>query len=177
MGYAVASSSSHARVKEFLSGKLQVCMVLGGGSIIFQVVHLLISTETYITWMWFSRGWRSGPPFFIRIRTCFFFKTFFTYLRIFHSVLNHFTRLYKVRTWPITWYLETGVRQSWKYDVFNETQLFVLTNNLRCFDETDVRTSQKTTYAQFKIYRTYFIDEIGPWSDTALCGYDLAYMT
>ena len=43
---------------------------------------------------------------------CFFFKTFFTYLRIFHSVLNHFTRLYKVRTWPITWYLETGVRQS-----------------------------------------------------------------
>ena len=35
----------------------------------------------------------------------------FSYLRIFHSVLNHFTRLYKVRTWPITWYLETGVRQ------------------------------------------------------------------
>ena len=30
-----------------------------------------------------SRGWRSGPPGFIRIRTCFFFKTFFTYLRIF----------------------------------------------------------------------------------------------
>ena len=40
-------------------------------------------------------------------------------------------------------------------------QIFVLTNNLRCFDETDVRTSQKTTYAQFKIYRTIFIDEIG----------------
>ena len=39
---------------------------------------------------------------------------------------------------------------------------FVLTNNLRCFDETDVRTSQKTTYAQFKICRTNFIDEIGP---------------
>ena len=35
---------------------------------------------------------------------------------------------------------------------------------LRCSDETDVRTSQKTTYAQFKIYRTTFIDEIGPWS-------------
>ena len=48
------------------------------------------------------------------------------------------------------------------YDVFSETQIFVLTNNLRCFDETDVRTSQKTTYAQFKIYRTNFIDEIGP---------------
>ena len=49
-----------------------------------------------------------------------------------------------------------------KYDVFSETQIFVLTNNLRCFDETDVRTSQKATYAQFKIYRTIFIDEIGP---------------
>ena len=52
------------------------------------------------------------------------------------------------------------------YDVFSETRIFVLTNNLRCFDETDVRTSQKTTYAQFKIYRTNFIDEIGPWFDT-----------
>ena len=49
MGYAVACSSSHARVKEFLSGKLQVCKVLGGESIIFQVAHLLISMETYIT--------------------------------------------------------------------------------------------------------------------------------
>ena len=53
--------------------------------------------------------------------------------------------------------------------IFSETQIFVLTNNLRCFDETDVRTSQKTTYAQFKIYRTNFIDEIGPriktWSN------------
>ena len=49
MGYAVACSSSHARVQEFLSGKLQICKVLGGGSIIFQVVHLLISMETYIT--------------------------------------------------------------------------------------------------------------------------------
>ena len=48
------------------------------------------------------------------------------------------------------------------YDVFSETQIFVLANNLRCFDETDVRTSQKTTYAQFKIYRTNFIDEVGP---------------
>ena len=28
---AVACSSSHARVREFLSGKLQVCKVLGGG--------------------------------------------------------------------------------------------------------------------------------------------------
>ena len=102
------------------------------------------------------------PPAFIRILTCFFFKTFFTYLRIFHSVLNHFARLYKVCTWPITWYLETEVRQNQKYDVFSETQIFVLTNNLRCFDETDVRTSQKTTHAQFKIYRTIFIDEIGP---------------
>ena len=34
-----------------------------------------------------------------------------------------------------------------KYDVFSETQIFVLMNNLRCFDETDVRTSQNTTYA------------------------------
>ena len=146
IGYAVACSSSHARVQERLSGKLQVCKVLGGRSSIFQVVHLLISMGTYRTCD-FIRGGRSGPPAFIRIRTCFFFKTFFTYLRIFHSVLNHFIRLYKVRTWSITWYLETRVRQSWKYDVFNETQIFVLTNNLRCFDETDVRTSQKTTYA------------------------------
>ena len=30
MGYAVACSSSHARVQEFLSRKLQVCKVLGG---------------------------------------------------------------------------------------------------------------------------------------------------
>ena len=54
-----------------------------------------------------------------------------------------------------------------KYDVFSETQIFVLTNNLRCFDETGVRTSQKTTYAQFKIYRTNFIDEIGPRTTSA----------
>ena len=64
------------------------------------------------------------------------------------------------------WRLELG--KSKKYDVFSETQIFVLTNNLRCFDETDVRTSQKTTYAQFKIYRTNFIDEIGPWSGSKL---------
>ena len=49
MGYAVACLSSHARVQEFLSGKFQACKVLGGGSSIFQVVHLLISMETYIT--------------------------------------------------------------------------------------------------------------------------------
>ena len=49
-----------------------------------------------------------------------------------------------------------------KYDVFSETHIFVLTNNLICFYENDVRTSQKATYAQFKIYRTIFIDEIGP---------------
>ena len=48
MGYAVACSSSHPRVQEFLSGKLHVCKVLGGSSI-FQVVHLLMSMETYIT--------------------------------------------------------------------------------------------------------------------------------
>ena len=83
MGYAVTCSSSHAAwVHEFLSGKLQVCKVPG------------------------------GDPAFIRIRTCFFFNTFLTYLCIFHSVLNLLTRLYKVRTWPITWYFETGVRQS-----------------------------------------------------------------
>ena len=34
--------------RNFLSAKLQVCKVLGGGFIIFQVVHLLISAETYI---------------------------------------------------------------------------------------------------------------------------------
>ena len=55
------------------------------------------------------------------------------------------------------WRLELGKVK--KYDVFSETQIFVLTNNLRCFDETDVGTSHKTTYAQFKIYRTIFIDE------------------
>ena len=49
MGYAVASSFSHALVQEFLSGKFHVCKVLGGGSSIFHVVHLLISMETYIT--------------------------------------------------------------------------------------------------------------------------------
>ena len=49
MGFAVACSSSHARVQEFLSGKLQVCKVVGGVSSILQVVHLLISMETYIT--------------------------------------------------------------------------------------------------------------------------------
>ena len=46
MGYAVACSSSHARVQEFLFGKLQVCKVLGGVSSIFQVVHFLFSMET-----------------------------------------------------------------------------------------------------------------------------------
>ena len=48
-GYAVACSSSHAQVQEILPGKLQVCKVLGGGSSIFEVVHLLISMETYLT--------------------------------------------------------------------------------------------------------------------------------
>ena len=161
MRYAVACSSSQARVQDFLSGKLQVCKVLIGGSNFFEVVHLQFYMETYKNWMWFSRGWRSGPSAFIWIRTCFFFKAFFTYLRIFHPVLNHLTRLFKVRTWPITWYLETWVRQSYKYDVFSETHFLVITENLRYFDETDVRTSQKTTYAQFKIYHTNFIDEIG----------------
>ena len=70
------------RVQDFLSKKLQVCKVLGGVSSIIQVVHLEISMETYITCD-FPRGWGCGPPAFIRIRTCFFFKTFFTYLRIF----------------------------------------------------------------------------------------------
>ena len=40
---------SPAGLLEFLSGKLQVCKVLGGGSIIFNEVHLQISMETYIT--------------------------------------------------------------------------------------------------------------------------------
>ena len=58
------------------------------------------------------------------------------------------------------WRLELGKTKHTTF--FSETQIFVLTNNLRCFDETDVRTSQKTTYVEFKIYRTNFIDEIGP---------------
>ena len=58
MGYAVACSFSHARVQEFLSGKLQVCKVLGGGSNIFQVVHLLISIETFLTC---DVQWDGGP--------------------------------------------------------------------------------------------------------------------
>ena len=45
MGFAVACSSSHARVQEFLSGKLQVCKVLGGDPL-----HLLISMETYMNY-------------------------------------------------------------------------------------------------------------------------------
>ena len=50
MGYAVAYSSSHARVQEFLSGKLQVCKVLGGGSSIFSGVPLaIIYGNLYIT--------------------------------------------------------------------------------------------------------------------------------
>ena len=57
------------------------------------------------------------------------------------------------------WRLELGKVKNTTFLVIPN---FVLTNNLRCFDETDVRTSQKTTYAQFKIYRTNFIDEIGP---------------
>ena len=44
MGYAVACSSSHAQVQE--TSSLQGS---GRGSIIFQVVHLLISMATYIT--------------------------------------------------------------------------------------------------------------------------------
>ena len=65
MGYAVACSSSHARVQEFLSGKLQVCKVLGGVSSIFQVAHLLISMETYIT---------SGANLINEFTTCFCLK-------------------------------------------------------------------------------------------------------
>ena len=45
MGYAVACSSSHARIQENLRGKLQVCKVLGGDPL-----HLLISMEAYITY-------------------------------------------------------------------------------------------------------------------------------
>ena len=103
----------------------------------------------------FSRGMEVRTPASIRILTCFFFKihtyVFFTlsYKRSARDKSHDICRL------------ELGKIE--KYDVFSETQIFVLTNNLRCFDETDVRTSQKTTYAQFKIYCTNFIDEIGPW--------------
>ena len=41
--------------------------------------------------------------------------------------------------------------------------------------ETDVRTSQKTTYAQFKIHRTNFIDEIGPSTDISKLLYFFKY--
>ena len=49
MGYAVACSSSHSRVQEFLSGKLSNSQNSGWGIHYFQVVDLLISMETYIT--------------------------------------------------------------------------------------------------------------------------------
>ena len=45
-------------VQEFLSEKLQVCKVLGGGSITFQVVHLLTSIETYV---YCGFQWDEGP--------------------------------------------------------------------------------------------------------------------
>ena len=112
--------------------------------------------ETYRTCD-FPRGWRSGPPAFILIRTCFFFETLFTHQRIL-TTLHRYIKFARDQSHDI-WRLELG---KVKYDVFGETQIFVLTNNLRCFDETDLRTSQKTTYAQFKIHRTHFIDEIGP---------------
>ena len=160
IGYAVACSSSHARVQDFLSGKLQVCKILGGRVHYFPGGPLAnFYGNLYNLWFQGDEGPDPLPSFgsahasslnFLHIPTCF------------HSVFNHFTRLYKVRMWPITWYLETGVRQCLKIRRFSEAQIFVLTNNLRCFGETDVRTSQKTTYAQFKIYRTNFIDEIGP---------------
>ena len=60
---------------------------------IFELPH--ISMETYI---YIQGEGGPDPPAFIRIRKCFCFENFFTYLRIFHSVLHQFTRLYKVRT-------------------------------------------------------------------------------
>ena len=59
------------------------------------------------------------------------------------------------------WRLQLGKVKNTTFLV--KRKFLFLTNNLRSFDETDVRTSQKTTYAQSKIYRTNFIDEIGPW--------------
>ena len=97
IGYAVACSSSHARVQEFLSGKLQVCKVLGGVSSIFQVVHLQISMETYRTCD-YPRGWGSRPQPSFGSAHASSSKLSSSYLHIFHSVLNHFTRLYKVST-------------------------------------------------------------------------------
>ena len=66
MGYAVACSYSHGGSRNFCPENFQDCKVLGGGSIIFQVVHLLISMETYITC---GVQWESmfGPPAFIRL--------------------------------------------------------------------------------------------------------------
>ena len=62
--------------------------------------NCLFSIETHITCDFPGGGGGPDPlpppPLDPHLR--FFFKTFFTYLRIFHSVLNHFTRLYKVRT-------------------------------------------------------------------------------
>ena len=126
------------RRSRILSGKLQVCKLLGGGFGNYQVVHLLISMETYRTCD-FLRGWRSGPTAFIGSAHASSLNFLhIQYLRIFHSVKPLYTAIYSPH-------------------VTNHM------NNLRCFDETDVRTSQKTTYAQFKIYRTNFIDEIDPW--------------
>ena len=124
----------------------------GGGSSIFQVVHLLISMNTYRTCD-LPEGWRSGrihsDPHMFLLKN-FIPKYFFTlcYKKSARDQSHDICRL------------ELGKIE--KYDVVSETQFFVLTNNLRCFDETDVRTSQKTTNAQFKIYRTNFINEIGP---------------
>ena len=83
MGYAVACSSSHARVQDFLSRKLQVCKVLEGGSSIFQGVYLLISMETYITCDFQGDGGPDPLPSFGSANAS------FTYLRIFHSVLSY----------------------------------------------------------------------------------------
>ena len=117
-------------------------------------------------------GRGSGSPFSLWTRTWFFVKTLFSFtnLRIFHSGWQFVTVCktalhgYKKSAGDQahdTWRLELG---KVKHTTFFSETLCVLTNNLRCFDETDVRTSQKTTYAQFKIhvYRTNFIDEIGP---------------
>ena len=104
MEYAVACLSSQARVHEILSRKLQVCKVLGGGSSIFQVVHLLISMDTYRTCD-FPRGCRSRPPAFIRIRTS-FFKTFFTYLPT-YATLHGYIKFSRDKSHDI-WRLELG---------------------------------------------------------------------
>ena len=83
IGYAVACWVFPGAGQEIFVRKTSSLQGSGRGSIIFTGGPLANFYGNLN-----NLGWRSGPPAFIRIRTCFFLKTFFTYLRIFHSVLT-----------------------------------------------------------------------------------------